>query len=615
MGQWKIKKLDTNVIEIIVDMKKNNQWSQDVLLRSDVHHDNPKCNQRLEKKHLDQAKETNAIIIDNGDLHCAMQGKWDKRADKNSLRPEHRGNNYFDLLVETAAQFYEPYKDQFAVLGKGNHETAITNRHETDLTDRLAARMRQYGSKVEASGYGGWVIFRFNLAKTIQKSIVLYHYHGTGGGGPVTRGTIQTNRIAVFTPDADIVLTGHCFDTETEILTPTGWKRYNEIVIGSEVMTLNRQTGNMEPNQTTAVHIYDDFDELVHLDHRSTSLAVTDKHGLWLAKPKREKGSAVRADWSDCDWDSYTASEASGKPWWIKNAAVEKNEGIPISDDQVATLAWIMAEGHVSKDGCVRITQGDGADGRLEVLEQNLAGAVDRFTKRPHKGGSRTKLTCYRYGIRNMKKEREWIFQYIDETKAPLPALFAMSHWQRKIFIDTYIMADGSVDKTAGSTGFQLASNRKDQIDFLQALCVRSGLRSTISSGNGMYYLHACEREASYIQKSCWSVKKNFDRVWCVSVPNKTLVVRRRGKTAITMNTHDEWCLTIPRQRISSKGVVYHDEQLHIRPPGYKDAWGDGHGGWEVEKMLGPKALGSHWLTFKWDSNKKVIYYETRRAK
>jgi hypothetical protein len=288
MGQWKIKKLDTNVIEIIVDMKKNNQWSQDVLLRSDVHHDNPKCNQKLEKKHLDQAKDTNAIIIDNGDLHCAMQGKWDKRADKNSLRPEHRGNNYFDLLVETAAQFYEPYKDQFAVLGKGNHETAITNRHETDLTDRLAARMRQYGSKVEASGYGGWVIFRFNLANTIHKSIILYHYHGTGGGGPVTRGTIQTNRIAVFTPDADIVVTGH---------------------------------------------------------------------------------------------------------------------------------------------------------------------------------------------------------------------------------------------------------------------------------------------------------------------------------------THDEWCLTIPRQRISTKGVVYHDEQLHIRPPGYKDAWGDGHGGWEVEKMLGPKALGSHWLSFKWDGAKRVLYYETRRAK
>ncbi len=223
MGHWKIKKLDTNVIEILVDMKKNNDWSQDVLLRSDVHHDNPKCNQKLERKHLEQAKETNAIIIDNGDLHCAMQGKWDKRSDKNALREEHRGSNYFDLLVETAAEFYRPFKDQFAVLGKGNHETAVTNRHETDLTDRLASRMRAHGSNVEASGYGGFVMFRFVDAiqkgrtdqknhKPVKDTKILYHFHGTGGGGPVTRGTIQTNRIAVWSPDAHIVLTGHTHD-------------------------------------------------------------------------------------------------------------------------------------------------------------------------------------------------------------------------------------------------------------------------------------------------------------------------------------------------------------------------------------------------------------------
>ena len=605
----KIKHVGLNSTVITFDGIKAG-WEQWVLLRSDVHHDNPKCDQKLEKKHLDQAKECNALIIDNGDLFCAMQGKYDKRSSKDAMRPEHSQGNYLDALVSTAADFYRPYAKQFVVLGKGNHETAIRSRHETDLTDRLAAELRREGSEVLAGGYGGWVKFNFQWGKCDSR--VLYHYHGTGGGGPVTRGTIQTNRIAVFTPDADIVLTGHCFDTETEILTPTGWKRYDEIVVGSDVMTLNRQTGCIEPNQAKAIHIYDDFEELVHLDHRSTSLAVTDKHGLWLGKPRREKGSQVRASWDDCDWDSYTAEEASGKPWWIKNAAVEKNEGIPISDDQVATLAWIMAEGHVAKGGYVRITQGDGPDGRLEVLEQNLAGAVGRFTKRPHKGGTRTKLTCYRYGIRNMKEESKWIFQYIDETKAPLPALFAMSHWQRKIFIDTYIMADGSVDKTAGSTGFQLASNRKDQIDFLQALCVRSGLRSTISSGNGMYYLHACEREASYIQKDCWSVKKNFDRVWCVSVENKTLIVRRKGKTAITMNTHDSWMLPIRRQRLSTQGTVYHDEQYHVRCAGYKDAWGDGSAGWEVEKMLGPKPKDAAWLRFWYQDS--AIHTEITRA-
>lgn len=217
---WSISKVSKNVVEITVEMNRNRDWEQWVLLRSDVHHDNPKCDQDLERKHLDEAKECDAPIIDNGDLFCAMQGRWDKRADKSALRPEHQGSNYFDLLVDTAAKFYEPYKNQFAILGRGNHETAITKAHETDLTDRLASRMRAHGSSVEASGYGGWAIFRFVDAtlkakghpKCGKDSVTLYHFHGTGGGGYASRGVMQINRIGVITPDASIVLTGHTHD-------------------------------------------------------------------------------------------------------------------------------------------------------------------------------------------------------------------------------------------------------------------------------------------------------------------------------------------------------------------------------------------------------------------
>ena len=214
---WKLKRISNNVHEITIDLGRNKDWEQWVLLRSDVHHDNPKCDQDLERQHLQEALEYDAPVIDNGDLFCAMQGRWDKRADKSALRPEHQGSNYFDLLVETAADFYEPFKSHLAILGRGNHETAMTKAHETDLTDRLASRLRHRGGIAEASGYGGWVIFRFrdpnqSGSKANKDTVTLYHYHGTGGGGPVTRGTIQTNRLAVFTPDAQIVLTGHTHD-------------------------------------------------------------------------------------------------------------------------------------------------------------------------------------------------------------------------------------------------------------------------------------------------------------------------------------------------------------------------------------------------------------------
>jgi metallophosphoesterase superfamily enzyme len=47
------------------------------------------------------------------------------------------------------------------------------------------------------------------------------------------------------------VAVGHCFDEETEILTRTGWKNYKDLVIGSEVMTYNRDKDKLEYQNCT----------------------------------------------------------------------------------------------------------------------------------------------------------------------------------------------------------------------------------------------------------------------------------------------------------------------------------------------------------------------------
>ena len=196
-----------------------------VLLTSDRHHDNPHCNQELEKKHLDEAVARNAVIVDYGDLFCAMQGKYDRRHSKDDIRPEHQAGNYLDRLIETAAEFYGPYADNFAIMGPGNHETAMLKHHETNLTERLIDRINvAQGSEIKMGGYSGWVKFKFWYGKKTLKhdetgvgtgsqkcmaSVNLWYHHGYGGDAPVTKGTIQTSRQAVYVPDAHIVCTGH----------------------------------------------------------------------------------------------------------------------------------------------------------------------------------------------------------------------------------------------------------------------------------------------------------------------------------------------------------------------------------------------------------------------
>lgn len=197
-----------NVAVVSADLPKvdSEHW---VLLRTDAHHDNPDCDHDLERMHLEQAVERNASIIDAGDVFCAMQGKYDKRADKSKLREEHRHGPYLDALVDTAADFYAPFAANWVVLGRGNHEQAIKNRHETDLTERLSARLSTGGNVVQAGGYTGWVRFDLN-SHGRRVPVRLWYGHGWGGGGPVTLGTIQAaNRMPMQIEGADVLFTGH----------------------------------------------------------------------------------------------------------------------------------------------------------------------------------------------------------------------------------------------------------------------------------------------------------------------------------------------------------------------------------------------------------------------
>lgn len=184
-------------------------WEQWFLLRSDAHHDNLLANHKLERQHLDEAIERGAGILDFGDLCCAMNGKWDKRADPRQFREELR-SNYLDSLVRYNADFYLPYANSWLMIAPGNHESSVRKRHETDLTERIAERFRAAGSPVQTMPYAGWV--RFMFARGAQRESVRLRYtHGYGGGGPVTRDIIQTSRQAVYL-DADIVVSGHTHD-------------------------------------------------------------------------------------------------------------------------------------------------------------------------------------------------------------------------------------------------------------------------------------------------------------------------------------------------------------------------------------------------------------------
>ena len=206
----KIKRLNPQVLDI--DHVYKSGWEQWYMLSSDRHWDNPHSDRKLQKQHLDLARERNAKILDFGDLFCVMQGKYDRRSSKNDIRLEHQVDNYLDSVVNTAVDWFSPYADMFALVSEGNHESAIRRHHETDLIERFVTTLNYKNkTKLTKGLYTGYVRFRFRKDKSNSRltPLILNFTHGYGGSSPVTKGVIQSNRKALYLPDANFCVSGH----------------------------------------------------------------------------------------------------------------------------------------------------------------------------------------------------------------------------------------------------------------------------------------------------------------------------------------------------------------------------------------------------------------------
>ena len=182
---------------------------------SDIHWDNPKCDWDLLKKDLDYCLKHSIPMMFNGDTFCLMQGKWDPRGTKSDIRPEHNNIKYLDSIVETAVDFFSPYAHLITVIGYGKHETAVIKRQETDVLQRFVDLLNyKNGTNVQTGGYGGWLIVRQQTRTGFSINTKIKYFHGSGGGGIVTRGEINLTRALEMYEDFDVFTMGHIHENK-----------------------------------------------------------------------------------------------------------------------------------------------------------------------------------------------------------------------------------------------------------------------------------------------------------------------------------------------------------------------------------------------------------------
>jgi len=208
------------------------QRRQRYYLLSDLHWDNPKCDRALLKRHLDKALKDNAHVLINGDFFCLMQGKGDPRRSKDDIRPEHNKGNYLDAVVNDALEWFAPYFGIIKFISYGNHETTIIKHQETDILQRFVTLANYKGADIKLGGYGGWLRIKMIRSESYGTniSVVIKYLHGYGGGGIVTKGVIQDQRMDARTEGADVIWMGHVHELYHHITMVESYSmRLNEI--------------------------------------------------------------------------------------------------------------------------------------------------------------------------------------------------------------------------------------------------------------------------------------------------------------------------------------------------------------------------------------------------
>jgi predicted phosphodiesterase len=205
-SEWVCSETNERVAQFVTQIPKSSGTFK-ILALTDLHWDSAHCKLDLLKSHLDEALKKNIPVIIIGDLYDVMQGKYDPRSDQSTLREEHRGNCYFDAIIDTSIDWFRPYAKIMALVSPGNHEGAVMKRQQIDLIDRFCRGMKSEGSNVISAPDWGFILVKMKNRNTVNTK-KLYYQHGYGGGGEITRGLIDHSRTRSQW-DADVYVSGH----------------------------------------------------------------------------------------------------------------------------------------------------------------------------------------------------------------------------------------------------------------------------------------------------------------------------------------------------------------------------------------------------------------------
>jgi phosphoribosylamine-glycine ligase len=359
-----------------------------------------------------------------------------------------------------------------------------------------------------------------------------------------------------------------CYDDKTEVLTSEGWKHFKDVSRDDEICTLEPSTHMIEFNRPDAVVSFKHHKKLISIQNRALDIVVTPDHNMFVEsqqsfKKRRDKFEFVKAR----DLQSQSRVMRTGK--WIGQAiasfalpsvTVGHYEGrqvqlretgaieIPMGDWLAFMGIW-LADGAVSANResyRVSIAQKPAQTKRIEELLTKLP---FRFSK------GESDFYCYD------KQLGSYLEQFGGASEKHVPKfILQLASEQIRIFLDWFAAGDGTLMKTGFRIFYTSSKLLADQTQELLLKIGRVGLVKSrqrkgklwivdhLADASGMQYevIERVKKLHSWIDKRDTAELDYDGRVYCASVKNHVMYVRRNGKPYWCGNTSMYWTKTNP---------------------------------------------------------------------
>jgi hypothetical protein len=380
-------------------------------------------------------------------------------------------------------------------------------------------------------------------------------------------------------PDASLLAIGvggatinrRCFDDQTEVLTGAGWKLFKDLSGSEDVATLS-SSGHLEYQHPSDYISYPFKGDLLVLDAYNINFAVTPGHNVLAAA--RAGARLMRANHQlfgafnlypiesvfgkrtfrfkrDCVWQGSNNETISipGKvrEWAGANGSHRKKCYPPMNlptKEFMAFLGFWVAEGCTFSAGRtwgIRITQS--ANSRHnDDFSQILEALGLPSTPKVRAGG---KILDWYFGKPQLACFLDEHFGVSKYTKRVPAFVKGLSAELLEIFLQWFIKGDGCITKAGTEI---LVTTSRQLADDLSEIILKTGRASNLSV-RPAYRGKILGRESNFREayritttkrflrpairraKDSWKTLSYDGTVYCVSVPNRTIYVRRKGRT------------------------------------------------------------------------------------